>query len=33
MTMLTRHYEPDNKLIRLTDLAKSLKIVRKHGNR
>jgi len=29
MTMLTRHYEPDNKLIRLTDLAKSLKIVRK----
>lgn len=29
MTMLTRHYEPDNKLIGLTDLAKNLGVVRK----
>ena len=31
MTMLTRHYEPDNKLIRLTDLAKNLGVVRKQS--
>jgi hypothetical protein len=29
MTMLTRHYEPNNNLISLTDLAKSLGIVKK----
>jgi hypothetical protein len=29
MSSLTRHYEPDNKLISLTDLAKSLGIVKK----